>query len=68
MLSCAQCSNSVHCEKAIVEHLNQFFFAAEPRLCDRVWATGMDKNRWTQRCWEQDMQILSTPLGKVLLP
>ncbi len=29
MLSCAQCSSSVQCEKTIVENLNQFFFAAE---------------------------------------
>lgn len=29
MLSCVQCTNSVQCEKTIVENLNQFFFAAE---------------------------------------
>lgn len=36
-------------------------------LWDRIWTTGKDKNRWKQRCWEQDMQIVSTLLGIVLL-
>jgi len=29
MLSCAQYTDSVHCEKTIVENLNSFFLAAE---------------------------------------
>lgn len=32
MLSCAQCSNSVRCEKAIVENLNQVFFFFSSQL------------------------------------
>lgn len=59
MLSCAQCSNSVQCEKAIVENLNQgFFFVTAEQLFEiRVWTVGKDRDRWGQRHWEQDMQI-----------
>lgn len=67
MLSCAQCSNSVQCEKAIVENLNQFFFAAEQFSEIAFGRQEKTKNRWKQRCWEQDMQIVSTLLGIVLL-
>ncbi len=55
MLSCAQCTNSVRCEKAIVENLNQFFFAAEQFFEMVFWMTG--KDRWKQRHREQDMQM-----------
>lgn len=59
MLSCAQCSNSVQCEKAIVENLNRVFFSvtAEQLFEIRVWTAGKDRDRWGQRHWEQDMQI-----------
>lgn len=57
MLSCTQCANSVQCEKAIVENLNQFFFAAEQFFEIAFGRRGKDRDRWRQRHWERDMQI-----------
>lgn len=65
MLSCTQCSNSVQCEKAIVENLNQFL-CSWAVLWDCVWTTG--KDRWKQRRWEQDMQIERTEVCKTSPP
>lgn len=64
MLSSTQCSNSVQCEKAIVD-LNQFFFAAQ-QFFQIVWA--MEKDRGQHRGWKQDMQIEEGGLSNVSTP